>query len=299
MVESARRWRRRTGCPRAGSLRDPGGDPAADPRRRRRGAGGRGHPRRRRTGHLAALRHLRLQRLAADRRRLPGGWTTRPRTTPSRSCRSPWPAPACTSPTARPTSCRSATPSQVPAAWRLHAGLVGRALERGFYQGWDLHPGQLPTRYLATYAFYREGSLGPPRRLATTSATPGPGSSTSPPPPARWPATCIGARLRRRRGVELQPAPISTPRSWRRWPVPIPTPKTSDTTTRHPSPNIDPEGVHNDEHLLRPPRRTPRPDRAAHRSGHVHRVLRGAARAARCATSSPASAVLGPTRGSG
>ena len=43
------------------------------------------------------------------------------------------------------------------AAWRLHARLVRRSLERGFFQGWDLHPHQLPTRYLATYAFYREG----------------------------------------------------------------------------------------------------------------------------------------------
>ncbi|WP_372459980.1 DUF6986 family protein [Agromyces humatus] len=42
-------------------------------------------------------------------------------------------------------------------AWRLHARLVRRSLERGFFQGWDLHPNQLVTRYLATYAFYREG----------------------------------------------------------------------------------------------------------------------------------------------
>ncbi|WP_043536443.1 DUF6986 family protein [Saccharomonospora cyanea] len=45
----------------------------------------------------------------------------------------------------------------VHAAWRLHARLVRRSLERGFYQGWDLHPAQLPTRYLATYTFYRAG----------------------------------------------------------------------------------------------------------------------------------------------
>jgi citrate lyase beta subunit len=44
---------------------------------------------------------------------------------------------------------------QVHAAWRLHAGLVRRALERGLYQGWDLHPAQLVTRYVATYAFFR------------------------------------------------------------------------------------------------------------------------------------------------
>lgn len=42
-------------------------------------------------------------------------------------------------------------------AWMLHSRLVRRSLERGFYQGWDLHPHQLPTRYLATYAFYLEG----------------------------------------------------------------------------------------------------------------------------------------------
>jgi citrate lyase beta subunit len=43
----------------------------------------------------------------------------------------------------------------VHAAWALHARLVRRSLERGFYQGWDLHPAQLPTRYLATYVFFR------------------------------------------------------------------------------------------------------------------------------------------------
>ncbi|HEU5241354.1 MAG TPA: aldolase, partial [Ornithinibacter sp.] len=43
------------------------------------------------------------------------------------------------------------------AAWRLHAGLVRRSLERGLYQGWDLHPAQLPTRFLATFAFFRDG----------------------------------------------------------------------------------------------------------------------------------------------
>ena len=45
----------------------------------------------------------------------------------------------------------------VQAAWRLHARLVRRSLERAFYQGWDMHPGHLVTRFAATYAFYREG----------------------------------------------------------------------------------------------------------------------------------------------
>lgn len=57
-----------------------------------------------------------------------------------------------------------ATPA-VQAAWALHARLVRRSLERGFYQGWDLHPAQLPTRYAATYAFFRDGAASAARRL--------------------------------------------------------------------------------------------------------------------------------------
>ena len=45
----------------------------------------------------------------------------------------------------------------VQLAWENHHRLVTRSLERGFYQGWDLHPGQLPTRYAATYGFFRGG----------------------------------------------------------------------------------------------------------------------------------------------
>ncbi len=44
---------------------------------------------------------------------------------------------------------------EVVAAWQLHSRLVRRSLERGFYQGWDLHPGQLASRYAATFAFFR------------------------------------------------------------------------------------------------------------------------------------------------
>jgi citrate lyase beta subunit len=54
----------------------------------------------------------------------------------------------------------------VHAAWRLHARLVRRALERGFYQGWDLHPAQLVTRYVATYAFFRAALPAATGRLA-------------------------------------------------------------------------------------------------------------------------------------
>jgi citrate lyase beta subunit len=53
------------------------------------------------------------------------------------------------------------------AAWRRHAGLVTRALRTGLYQGWDLHPAQLPTRYLATYAFFRDALPAALDRLGT------------------------------------------------------------------------------------------------------------------------------------
>jgi citrate lyase beta subunit len=46
---------------------------------------------------------------------------------------------------------------QVLAAWRLHLRLVRRSLERGYYQGWDMHPAQLVTRYTGTYGFFRDG----------------------------------------------------------------------------------------------------------------------------------------------
>lgn len=56
-------------------------------------------------------------------------------------------------------------PEHALEAWKLHARLVRRHLERGIYQGWDLHPAQLPTRYLATYAFYRDGFAPAAARL--------------------------------------------------------------------------------------------------------------------------------------
>jgi hypothetical protein len=57
------------------------------------------------------------------------------------------------------------SPGEVRAAWALHARLVRRSLERGFYQGWDLHPAQLPTRFAATYGFFRDGTPAAVARL--------------------------------------------------------------------------------------------------------------------------------------
>ena len=49
--------------------------------------------------------------------------------------------------------------------WRLHYEHVRHSLRQGFYQGWDLHPGQLPTRYAAVYAFFLEGLESSSARL--------------------------------------------------------------------------------------------------------------------------------------
>ncbi|SFF57041.1 HpcH/HpaI aldolase/citrate lyase family protein [Actinacidiphila alni] len=62
---------------------------------------------------------------------------------------------------------------QVHDAWRLHYGLVRRSLARAYYQGWDMHPAHLPTRYAAVYAFYREGLDASATRLASYVAKAG------------------------------------------------------------------------------------------------------------------------------
>jgi hypothetical protein len=58
-----------------------------------------------------------------------------------------------------------ASAEEAQATWRLHAGLVTRALERGIYQGWDMHPGHLVSRYLATFVFFRAALPGAAARL--------------------------------------------------------------------------------------------------------------------------------------
>lgn len=50
-------------------------------------------------------------------------------------------------------------------AWRLHAADVRHSLSGGFYQGWDLHPAQLPSRYVALYVFFLEGLAPAAERL--------------------------------------------------------------------------------------------------------------------------------------
>ena len=49
--------------------------------------------------------------------------------------------------------------------WKLQFEHVRRALELGFYQGWDLHPAQLPARFAAVYSFFLENLDSSAERL--------------------------------------------------------------------------------------------------------------------------------------
>ena len=59
--------------------------------------------------------------------------------------------------------------AQVHAAWALHSRLVERGTARGLWQGWDLHPGQLVTRWTTLSAFCRERLPEVRARLAGTA----------------------------------------------------------------------------------------------------------------------------------
>jgi citrate lyase beta subunit len=50
-------------------------------------------------------------------------------------------------------------------AWRISYGHIRHSLETGYYQGWDLHPAQLPIRYAAVYAFFLESLEAASQRL--------------------------------------------------------------------------------------------------------------------------------------
>jgi citrate lyase beta subunit len=56
--------------------------------------------------------------------------------------------------------------SVVHAAWQLAHDNIQHSLEGGFYQGWDLHPAQLPVRYATTYAFFLAGFTQAAERLS-------------------------------------------------------------------------------------------------------------------------------------
>lgn len=52
-------------------------------------------------------------------------------------------------------------------AWQIMYADVRHSLENAFYQGWDLHPAQLPVRYAALYAFFLEGYEQAAARLSS------------------------------------------------------------------------------------------------------------------------------------
>jgi citrate lyase beta subunit len=60
---------------------------------------------------------------------------------------------------------KSENAEAIHSAWGLHYKNVRHALTCGYYQGWDLHPAQLPVRYAAVYAFFVEGLDAAARRL--------------------------------------------------------------------------------------------------------------------------------------
>ena len=50
-------------------------------------------------------------------------------------------------------------------AWKLHYDHIQHSLTNAFYQGWDLHPAQLPIRYAAVYAFFLQSLDAASERL--------------------------------------------------------------------------------------------------------------------------------------
>jgi len=55
--------------------------------------------------------------------------------------------------------------AMVHRAWKKSFHDVSRSLFQGFYQGWDLHPGQIPVRYAAVYSFFRQNHAASEARL--------------------------------------------------------------------------------------------------------------------------------------
>ena len=51
-------------------------------------------------------------------------------------------------------------------AWKLHYDHCRHSLANAFYQGWDLHPAQLPTRYAAVFTFFLESLDAASERLS-------------------------------------------------------------------------------------------------------------------------------------
>jgi len=52
-------------------------------------------------------------------------------------------------------------------SWRTSYGHIRHSLRNGFYQGWALHPAQVPVRYAAVYSFFLESLAAAVVRLRT------------------------------------------------------------------------------------------------------------------------------------
>ena len=61
---------------------------------------------------------------------------------------------------------RAENRASVHSAWKLHFDDITHSLVGGFYQGWDLHPAQIVTRYAALYAFFLDGIDAAANRLS-------------------------------------------------------------------------------------------------------------------------------------
>jgi len=79
------------------------------------------------------------------------------------------PVPPNAPPTVRPLTDaqRRENTEAVHQAWKVHFDDVTHSLVNGYYQGWDLHPAQLPTRYAAVYAFFLNARPAATTRLKT------------------------------------------------------------------------------------------------------------------------------------
>ncbi len=120
-------------------------------------------------------------------------------------------------------------------AWRLHARLVRRSLERGFYQGWDLHPA--PAAHpLPRHVRVLPRGLSPrhPPGCATCTTAPSARCSTS-----------------RRRSRALAGFVLPRPRSAARSPRPRSPPTPASTSAR--SPRLAPPEAHDDMSGCRAP----------------------------------------------
>jgi len=72
----------------------------------------------------------------------------------------------------RPQDTQPLTPRQieeniniVQRAWKLDYDHIQHSLSHAYYQGWDLHPHQIPIRYAACYTFFLEGFQAAATRL--------------------------------------------------------------------------------------------------------------------------------------